>query len=77
MTPMIVPSWRGEAGDGNGNRVQETIAEVTTGYLVGDQDLTGLCTGNVKNIRMHFNLKRVHLGPVCSANTNLNRRKRR
>jgi len=34
--------------DLDGNRVQETIAEVTTGYLVVDQNLTGLRTANVE-----------------------------
>jgi len=27
--------------DGDGNRVQETVAGVTTSYLVADQNLTG------------------------------------
>jgi hypothetical protein len=34
--------------DLGGNRMQETIAEVTTGYLVADQNLTGLRTANVE-----------------------------
>jgi hypothetical protein len=38
------------AFDLDGNRVQETIAEVTTGYLVADQNLTGLRAGNVKKM---------------------------
>jgi hypothetical protein len=34
-------SYDSKVYDGDGNRVQETVAGVTTSYLVADQNFTG------------------------------------